>query len=126
MNDASFDSKSDKLIREVHPKLRGLMNEAIRRSGVRFIITEGLRTKKRQLELLAQGKSLTQNSRHLTGHAVDVAILHNNKVTWEFKYYKALASCIKSIASEMKIDIVWGGDWENIRDGAHFELKRSD
>lgn len=125
MSFPDFDLKSEKLLNEVHPKLKELMKEVLKRSQLHFKVTEGVRTKKRQLELLSQGKSLTSNSRHLTGHAIDIAILVNDKVSWEFKYYKSFSDLVKTVAKELNIDITWGGDWENIRDGVHFELTRS-
>jgi peptidoglycan L-alanyl-D-glutamate endopeptidase CwlK len=51
------------------------MEEAIKESPLDFSITEGLRTKERQKELFSAGKSQTMNSRHLTGKAVDIAVI---------------------------------------------------
>ena len=49
-----------------------------------FIVTEGLRTVKRQSELVAAGASRTMNSRHLTGHAVDLAPMIHGEVSWKW------------------------------------------
>ena len=46
MNFREFDLKSAKLLDEVNPKLKELMEEVLRRSKVVFIVTEGVRTKK--------------------------------------------------------------------------------
>lgn len=59
----------------VHPRLVALVREAVALSPVDFMITEGLRTPERQVSLVRAGASRTLNSRHLTGHAVDVAAL---------------------------------------------------
>jgi len=40
---------------------------------VPFIVVEGLRTRERQAALVKADASHTMNSRHLTGHAVDLA-----------------------------------------------------
>lgn len=60
-------------------KLEGVRKELVRvikaaslTSEVPFTVIEGLRSKDRQAELVRQGASKTMNSRHLTGHAVDV------------------------------------------------------
>jgi peptidoglycan L-alanyl-D-glutamate endopeptidase CwlK len=102
-----------------------VIEEAIKESPLDFSITEGLRTKERQKVLFDAGKSMTMNSRHITGKAVDIAVLVDGKVTWEFPKYHLVADHIKKIAKDMKIDIVWGGDWQSFRDGPHFELHRS-
>jgi peptidoglycan L-alanyl-D-glutamate endopeptidase CwlK len=109
----------------VHPDLVKVIEEAIKESPLDFSITEGLRTKERQKELFDAGKSQTMNSRHITGKAIDIAVLVDGKVTWDFKYYQTAADHIKKVAKELGIDIVWGGDWQSFKDGPHFELHRS-
>lgn len=59
----------------VHPDLVAVVEAAIRRTEVDFMVTEGLRDPGRQAALVRAGASRTLNSRHLTGHAVDVAAL---------------------------------------------------
>jgi peptidoglycan L-alanyl-D-glutamate endopeptidase CwlK len=102
-----------------------VIEEAIKESPLDFSISEGLRTKERQKELFDAGKSQTMNSRHITGKAVDIAVLVDGKVTWDFPHYQTVADHIKKVAKELGIDIVWGGDWQSFKDGPHFELHRS-
>jgi peptidoglycan L-alanyl-D-glutamate endopeptidase CwlK len=109
----------------VHPDLVKIIEEAIKESPLDFSITEGLRTKERQKALFDAGKSQTMNSRHLTGKAVDIAVIKDGEVTWDMKYYQQAADHIKKVAKELKIDLVWGGDWQSFKDGPHFELHRS-
>ena len=109
----------------VHPHLSKLILECSRTIESEFIITEGLRTLARQKILLAAGATRTLKSRHLNGHAVDLAVLINNEVRWDWPLYAKLAAEVKKVASKMKIQIVWGGDWKSFRDGPHFELDRS-
>ena len=109
----------------VHPDLVKVIEEAIKESPLDFSITEGLRTKERQKELFDAGKSQTMNSRHITGKAVDIAVLLEGKVTWEFRHYQTVADHIKKVAKELGIELVWGGDWQSFKDGPHFELNRS-
>jgi peptidoglycan L-alanyl-D-glutamate endopeptidase CwlK len=121
----ALGQRSKERLSGVHPDLVKVIEEAIKDSPLDFSITEGLRTKERQKELFDAGKSQTMNSRHLTGKAVDIAVLVDGKVTWEFPKYRLVADHIKKIAKDMKIDIVWGGDWQSFKDGPHFELHRS-
>ena len=121
----SFGAKSSEKLAKVHPDLQRVFNEAIKNSPLDFSITEGLRTRERQKELFSAGKSQTMNSRHLTGKAVDIAVLVDGAITWDFAKYQIVASHIKKVAKELNIDIVWGGDWQSFKDGPHFELHRS-
>jgi len=121
----SFGIKSSERLSKVHPDLQKVFNEAIKESPLDFSITQGLRTKEQQKVLFDAGKSQTMNSRHLTGKAVDIAVIKDGEVTWDFKYYQLVSDHIKKIAKDMKIDVVWGGDWVSFRDGPHFELHRS-
>jgi peptidoglycan L-alanyl-D-glutamate endopeptidase CwlK len=63
-------------------------------------------------------------SRHLTGHAVDIAIIKDGKAVWDFPLYQEVAEHIEKVAVEEGGSIVWGGRWRGLRDGVHFELNR--
>jgi len=121
----ALGQRSKDRLNGVHPDLVKVIEEAIKESPLDFSITEGLRTKERQKVLFDTGKSQTMNSRHITGKAVDIAVIREGEVTWDFKYYQLVAEHIKKVAKELDIDIVWGGDWQSFKDGPHFELHRS-
>jgi peptidoglycan L-alanyl-D-glutamate endopeptidase CwlK len=90
-----------------------------------FLVTEGLRSPERQAFLLAAGKSRTTRSRHLTGHAVDLAVLlPDGGISWERLAYKYLALSVKAAAAELRIPIEWGGEafGPSFYDGPHFQL----
>lgn len=116
-----FSARSEANLVGVHPDLVKVMRLAIERTKVDFAITEGLRTKERQAELLAQNKSKTLNSRHITGHAIDFMAIVDGKGTWVWSYYETIANTIKECAKELGVEIDWGGDWK-FRDGPHVEL----
>ena len=107
----------------VHPDLVKVVKRAIEITEIDFVVTEGLRTKERQAELFKAGASQTMNSRHLTGHAVDLAAWVG-QVRWDWPLYAKLAQAMKAAAKEVDVSIVWGGDWTSLRDGPHFELNR--
>ena len=121
----AYGTKSAERLAQVHPDLQKVFNEAIKESPLDFSITEGLRTRERQKALFDAGKSQTMNSRHMTGKAVDIAVIREGEVTWDFKYYQTVADHIKKVAKELEIELVWGGDWQSFKDGPHFELHRS-
>ena len=111
-------------LKGVHPALVAVVEAAVARSPVDFMITEGLRSPERQAALVQAGASRTLRSRHLSGHAVDVAALVDGQVRWDWPLYGRIASAFKAAALELKTPIVWGGDWKSLRDGPHFELDR--
>lgn len=119
----NFSKASLDKMNGVNSKLVILMKEAIKNSPYDFKITEGLRTVERQKELVKTGKSKTMNSYHLKGKAVDIAVLIDNKITWDFKYYKEVANHIKEIARKLGYVITWGGDWKTFKDGPHFQIE---
>ena len=106
----------------VHPDLVKLVNRAIEITPIDFRVLEGLRTKERQAQLKAEGKSKTLKSRHLTGHAVDIAPIVNGKVSWDWDDYYPLAKAVKQAAKELGIRIEWGGDWTTFKDGPHWQI----
>lgn len=119
-----FSRKTEKNLKGVHKDLSEVMRKALKLSPVDFGISEGVRNQKRQLELLALGKSLTSKSRHLTGHAVDVFAVINGTVSWDFKHYQTIATAVFQAAKELSVDIEWGGNWTEIKDSVHFQLSR--
>lgn len=118
-----FSKRSLKNLVGVHPKLVNLMKVAITNSPYDFMITQGLRTLSEQKRLVAQGKSKTMKSYHLLGKAVDIALIVDGVVSWDFALYREVAKHIKKIAKEQGINITWGGDWKNFKDGPHFQIE---
>ena len=130
-------------LKGVHPNLVKVITEGIKTSPVDFTITEGLRTTKEQQQLYAQGRTASGNivtnadgvkkkSNHQAkedgyGHAIDlypffegsVQVHHKDTI----KKLKIIATHLKSIAKNLGINIIWGGDWKTLYDPPHFELK---
>lgn len=106
----------------VHPDLVRIVKKAADISDLDFTVLEGLRTVERQKELVKQGASKTMNSRHLTGHAVDLAPMINGKISWDWPLYKRLAKTVKAAAAVERLPLQWGGDWRTFKDGPHWEL----
>lgn len=82
----------------------------------------------RQKSLVASGASKTMRSRHLTGHAIDLApVLDTDgdgtvEVSWHWPHYDRLAEIVKAAADELQIPVEWGGDWSTFKDGPHWQL----
>ena len=121
-----FSSRSFASLLGVRPELVVIAHRALQLSTVDFGVTEGLRTIERQKLLVADGKSKTLNSRHLTGHALDVAAYVNGKLTWNYAEYETIAVAFKAAAQELGIPLEWGGDWKSFKDGPHYQLPFKD
>jgi len=116
--------RSIERLQGVHPDLVRVVERAIDLTPVDFTVLEGLRSPERQQTLVASGASQTLNSRHITGHAVDLGAWVDNQVDWSWPLYTKIANAMKAAANELGIAIVWGGDWRTFKDGPHFELDR--
>lgn len=115
----ALNERSRKNLVGVHPDLVRVVERAAELSSVPIVVTEGLRNLDRQKKLVAAGKSKTLNSRHLTGHAVDLVDAD------DFKYDEPdmghIAKAMKQAAAAEKVPIEWGPDmwgW----DSPHFQL----
>lgn len=118
----SFSKLSRQRMEGVHPDLIAVMELALSRSKVDFLIVEGLRTRARQAELVKSGASQTMNSRHLTGHAIDIAPYVDGAVRWDWPLFHELAPVVKQAAADLGVSIEWGGDWTTFKDGPHWQL----
>lgn len=109
-------------LQDVHQDLVKVVERAIQLTEVDFTVLEGLRTKERQAQLLKAGATTTMNSRHLTGHAVDLGALVGGKVRWDWPLYYKIADAMKAASAELGIPVEWGGDWKKFKDGPHWQL----
>jgi len=106
----------------VHPDLVRVVKKAAALSDLDFTVLEGIRSVERQKQLVSQGASKTMNSRHITGHAVDLAPMIAGEVRWDWPLYHKLAKVVKAAAADEKVPLQWGGDWRAFKDGPHWEL----
>lgn len=118
----SFGQRSLDRMKGVHPDLVRVMKAALATSPIDFTVLEGVRTLSRQRQLYAAGATKTMNSRHLTGHAIDIAPIINGKVSWDWPLYYRIAAVVKEAARAQGVQIEWGGDWRTFKDGPHWQL----
>ena len=94
-------SQSRAKLEGIHPDLVAVVEHAIRISKQDFSVGEGLRSIERQRQLYNTGKSKTMNSRHLTGHAVD---LFPYPLSWDWEYFYPIADAMKAAAEELGVE----------------------
>ena len=105
----------------VDARLVELLERLAARTPIQFKVIEGVRSAERQRELYAQKKTKTLKSRHLTGHAVDIAPLVAGKPSWQWEHYTPLIKTAKAIAAELPTRFVFGYDWG--WDAPHIEIR---
>ena len=93
-------------------------------------VVYGLRSEAEQAKLVEEGLSKTMDSRHLTGHAIDLAPY---PIDWKnIKRFYYFSGIVVAVAREMGIPLRFGGDWDSdndlddqtFMDLVHFEIPR--
>ena len=122
-----FGKRSKQRLKGVDIKLQHILNRLVKIMDVSII--EGLRTQKRQDELVKKGASKTKYSKHIKGKAVDVAPY---PIDWEDRErFHYMGGMVRGIGKQLGVNIRWGGDWDsdgeiadnNFDDLVHVEIK---
>jgi len=129
MQQHKFSQSSLNKLAQCDDDLQRVAHMALKYSKYDFGISEGIRTIERQKEMIDHGKSQTMNSRHLpndygVSEAIDIKIYRNGQITWDPKYFRKVAGAFFKAAFELGIPIEWGGHWESLFDGPHFQLSK--
>lgn len=120
-----MDDRSENNLAGVDPRLVAVVRKAAELSRYPFVVTDGLRSLSQQKMLVARGVSKTLKSLHLTGQAVDIAVIIDGKARWEWHLYEAVNAAFELASEILDTPIVWGGSWRSFKDGCHFELSRN-
>jgi peptidoglycan L-alanyl-D-glutamate endopeptidase CwlK len=118
----NFSKNSLDKLEGVHQDLQDVAHLALELSLIDFGISEGTRKMCTQREFVRTGVSQTMNSRHLTGHAIDVFAYVGGQARWEWELYAEINKAFKKAAKILKVDITWGGSWTTFKDGPHYQL----
>jgi peptidoglycan L-alanyl-D-glutamate endopeptidase CwlK len=108
-----FSTRSLKNLQGVHPDLVRVIRRALELTPVDFAVIEGLRTVARQKQLVSAGASETMNSRHITGHAVDLGAWVGT-IRWDLGLYYQIAAAVQQASKELQVPIRWGGAWARL------------
>lgn len=126
-------AKSERSMGAVHPRLKALAIELIKRAyheGINIRITAGHRTHAEQQRLYNQGRTTPGNivtnarpgqSIHNFGLAIDYVLVNEDdtNVSWAVtKQWRRVGAIGKQLGFQ------WGGDWTSFRDYPHLDLQR--
>ncbi len=121
-NSFSLSPRSSERLAGVHKDLAFVVRRALQLSTVDFAVLEGRRTEERQQLLYQSGATRTLNSRHLSGHAVDLGAWVGSALRWDWPLYDKINQAMQLAAVETNVPLEWGGAWKSFRDGPHFQL----
>lgn len=122
MSGYQLSTRSEQRLQGVHPDLVRVVKRALELSSVDFGVAEGVRSFARQQQLVAERKSTTMHSRHLTGHAVDLYPVSKAGPEWVKEDFAEVADAMKQAAKALGIPVEWGGDWRSFVDAPHWQL----
>lgn len=116
-----FGRKSERRLESLHPHLVALLKECIH--YIDFCVLETHRTPERQEVLLATGRSMTKNSKHvkLPSEAFDFCPFPMTKKDWKHPArFIGVAKFIMATCKQMQKDgrlpatffLRWGADWD--------------
>ena len=121
-----YSRTSKERLETCHQNIQRVFNLAIQRSCVDFGIAEGHRALERQRKLYAKGRTepgdivtyvdgVSELSKHnyTPSKGIDIYAWVNGKAVWKGKYMAYLAGVIMSCAKELKVNLVWGANWDN-------------
>lgn len=120
-----FSQRSEQRLIGVHPELVRVVRRALEISEIDFAVVEGMRTEARQAELVRIKASKTMRSRHLTGHAVDIAPIVDGAICWKWPAFSPIIQAMREASKELGVAVVHGADWKSFPDGPHHELDRN-
>ena len=124
----SLGKKSIENLIGVDDELIGVIELAIEITKVDFGIpsTGGYRVEAEQAKLFTAGLSKcdgrVNKSKHQTGRAVDVFAYVDGKSSYNTEHLAMVAAAMLQAASQLGIELKWGGHFKSLLDMPHFEL----
>ena len=107
-----LSARSLKKLEGVDSRLVVCVHRAIELTSVDFGVTEGLRSRDRQVELYEKGASQIKfGGTHVEGRAVDLVAYIDGHVSWTLSLYDDIADAMRQAAIENDISMRWGGAW---------------
>ncbi|ATM78796.1 peptidase M15 [Serratia fonticola] len=115
MNNFRFSQRSEGNLKGVNQALVAVVRRALELTTVDFIVIEGVRTVAQQRENVNKGVSKTMDSRHLTGHAVDLFPVGGD---WNnYKCWLPVLDAMHQAGAELGVRLRFGVTWtDNPRD----------
>ncbi|NTU52582.1 MAG: M15 family peptidase [Chlorobiaceae bacterium] len=126
---APADSRSEKVITSLLPEVQPIARLLVQKAAAANItikIISGLRSWAEQDALYAQGRTAPGDmvtkarggySNHNFGIAFDIGVFEGNKYLPDSPKYKAVG------ALGVDLGLEWGGNWKNMVDQPHFQLR---
>ena len=111
MNRFRLSPGSRRKLKGVNAVLRTIVNRALAITDIDFSVIDGVRTLDEQRHYFNNGLSHTMDSRHLTGHAVDLAPWHNGASSFDDDHMFIVAEAMRDASGVTGVAVRWGGAW---------------
>jgi hypothetical protein len=119
-----LDEKSLSILQHVNPHLKQACIKAINVTPKPFQIHEGLRSEKTQAEMLTLGLATTMKNKHLTGDAVDIYCMREDKISYNYDDYQIIANAFDIVMTDTDHKINWRGyEGKDFAHMIHFEIE---
>lgn len=125
-----FDARSLRSLARVHPDLRRIVHRALELSAYPLMVVEGRRRADKQRQLVRAGKASVLDSRHVSGHAVDIVAVqqlspkHSRLLFNDGPAARFVTAAMLEAARQLAIELECGVDFAE-PDPHHFELPHS-
>jgi peptidoglycan L-alanyl-D-glutamate endopeptidase CwlK len=134
-----FSNRSQSIINSTHTVMQRLCQEALFIANARklhcpdFGISRGRSTTEEQAALYTKGRTnpgaivtncdgIKNRSVHQDALAIDFYGYVDGKTDYSDGVIALIATCFMEAASNLRINIDWGGSFKSISDGAHIEV----
>lgn len=134
-----WSQRSRQLLEGLCPELRRVVDRALGFRVLDLTIVETVRSRERQEQLFADGKSRVQwpyskhnvTTQHPLARAVDVAPCVGGRLSWDSRHCLVMAGIVLAAAKAEGVHVRWGGNWDeddepitdqDFQDLVHFEL----
>lgn len=108
----NLSARSLKALQGVDSRLVACVHRAIELTAVDFGVTEGLRSRERQMALYEKGASQIKfGGTHVEGRAVDLVAYIDGRISWTLSLYDDIADAMRKAAIENDVSMRWGGAW---------------
>ncbi|WP_447886976.1 M15 family metallopeptidase [Serratia fonticola] len=108
-NNFRFSLRSEGNLKGVNQALVAVVRRALEITTVDFIVIEGVRTVAQQRENVNKGVSKTMDSRHLTGHAVDLLPVGAD---WnDYKCWLPVLDAMHQAGKDLGVNLRFGITW---------------
>ena len=119
---ASLSAASQRRLDGAHPLLRDLFAAVAAKTPIVVLDSQRGRTAQERAFALGHSRAHFGQSAHNWAPAIALDVAPD-PIDWsDMARFRTLATLVKAEALSRNIPLVWGGDWQSLKDMPHYEL----